>query len=95
MFSEQVLSTTQPNSYVCGQLYKIFVRMLTSLSKFTIAVSNTVVPRYFWASELIKPGTHLVLTRKTVLALRALSTLVTLARTYVSHNSTPQEEMLH
>ena len=46
-------------------------------------------------SELVKPGTHFILMKKNVSALCACSPLVSLARTGIRHNATPQEKMLH
>ena len=55
---------------------------------------NTVVSQYLLASELAKPGTHHILTRKKFSAYGACSPLITLARTCMSHVTALQEKML-
>ena len=62
-------------------------------SKYTF--DFTVIPWCSSASELVKPCTCHILMRKNVLALGAGSGLIALARTCLSHDAAPQEEMLH
>ena len=57
---------------------------------------STVTPRYSLASELVKPCTLPILTRKICFQHLVLcSGLVTLARTCISHYAAPQAKMLH
>ena len=59
-------------------------------------IRHTVTLQYWSVSELIKPYTHgILMGKKNVSTLGACSGLFALARTCMSHNTTPQEKMLH
>ena len=57
-------------------------------------IRHTVTLQYWSVSELIKPYTHHILTRKIVAAFRTCSGLIVLVRSHVSHEAL-QEKMLH